>query len=251
VEMLSKGKSHNSIVKGKKRFLFRHHFFMVFELLGINLYNFLHANDYKPVNLGLVKRISAQLLRGLQHIHSHNVIHCDIKPENIVFKQHNKSSIRIIDFGTSCLNKTVNFTYFQTRLYRAPEVVLKLGGYGPEIDIWSLGCVVCELILGTPLFSGDNEKELLVSMCKIIGPPPDELLIEAQADFDICVLEWKEKPTLRKLFERCSGDVVEFVESCLMWRPEDRINATEGLQATWFQTSHSRTSSVEQLSSRF
>lgn len=251
VEMLGKGLNHNNIVRGKKRFVFRHHFFMVFELLGINLYKFLHFNEYKPVNINLVKRISAQLLRGLHHIHSHQVIHCDLKPENIVFKQNNKSSIRIIDFGTSSTHNTVNFTYFQTRLYRAPEVVLKLGAYGPEIDIWSLGCVVCELLLGIPLFSGENEKELLVSMCEFLGPPPDELLIEAKTDFDICVLDWKGKPKLRKVLERYSVDVVEFVESCLMWKPEDRITASEGLQAKWFQTSHSRSSSLEDLLSRF
>lgn len=248
VELLGKTSDHNNIVKGKKRFAFRNHFFMVFELLGINLYYFLYLNKYQPITPSLAKRITVQLLTGLQHIHACNVIHCDLKPENILFKQNNKSSIRIIDFGTSIQNRKFIFTYFQTRLYRAPEVVFQTQNYGPEIDIWSLGCIVSELLLGVPLFSGENEKELLASMCQMLGAPPQYMLEVSTDNSDFSLLDWKEEPMLRQVLSSYPSYIIEFIEQCLKWDPKQRITAKEGLQAKWFQISHSRNSSYEDLS---
>jgi dual specificity tyrosine-phosphorylation-regulated kinase 2/3/4 len=245
VEMLGRGLDHNNIVRVKKRFTFRGHFFMVFELLGINLYYFLHLNNYQPISPNLAKRITVQLLTGLQHIHACNVIHCDLKPENIVFKQNNKSSIRIIDFGTSILNSKFFFTYFQTRLYRAPEVVFQTKDYGPEIDIWSLGCIVCELLLGVPIFCGENEEELLISFCQMLGPPPLSLLEKSTENQDFSLLSWKEEPMLRQVLSAYPSYIIEFVEQCLAWDPQRRVSARQGLQSKWFQISHSRNSSFE------
>ena len=127
-------KDHTSIIKALKKFDYRFHSFIVFELLSVNLYEFMKLNQFKPMNIGLVKRITVQLLTGLNHIHSNRIIHCDMKPENILFKHPTKSSIRIIDFGNSCFFDQKLFTYIQSRIYRAPEVILQCG-YNEKIDI--------------------------------------------------------------------------------------------------------------------
>ncbi|KAA3676452.1 dual specificity tyrosine-phosphorylation-regulated kinase 2/3/4 [Paragonimus westermani] len=76
-----------------------------------------------------------------------NIIHCDLKPENILLRRSARCSIKVIDFGSSCyLDKRI-YTYIQSRFYRAPEIILGME-YGTPIDMWSLGCIVAEMITG-------------------------------------------------------------------------------------------------------
>lgn len=77
-----------------------------------------------------------------------NVVHCDLKPENIMFTDSERSTIKLIDFGSSnfAYSKSI-FTYVQSRFYRAPEVVLSQP-YTESIDIWSFGCLLVELYTG-------------------------------------------------------------------------------------------------------
>jgi dual specificity tyrosine-phosphorylation-regulated kinase 2/3/4 len=67
-----------------------------------------------------------------------NIIHCDLKPENVLLKQQNKSGIKVIDFGSACFEDEKLYTYIQSRFYRAPEIMLGIS-YTPTIDMWSLG----------------------------------------------------------------------------------------------------------------
>ena len=83
-----------------------------------------------------------------------------MKPENILLKTHNRSGIKIIDFGSGCFLNEKIYTYIQSRFYRAPEIMLGIP-YKMAIDMWSFGCIVAELYTGFPLFPGENEKEYL------------------------------------------------------------------------------------------
>lgn len=85
-------------------------------------------------------------------------MHCDLKPENVLLKKPNKSSIKIIDFGSSCFESERYYTYIQSRFYRAPEIMLGIP-YTPAIDMWSLGCIVFECLIGVPIFAGENERD--------------------------------------------------------------------------------------------
>ena len=86
-----------------------------------------------------------------------NIIHCDIKPENIVFKEMGKSGVKLIDFGSACFADNKEFTYIQSRYYRSPEIVL-MKPYDHKIDVWSLGCLIYEIFTGTPLFPSRTEE---------------------------------------------------------------------------------------------
>jgi dual specificity tyrosine-phosphorylation-regulated kinase 2/3/4 len=99
-----------------------------------------------------------KLLTSLRFLKSLRIVHCDIKPENILLKQQNKSGIKLIDFGSSCLDGETVFTYIQSRYYRAPEVIIGLP-YGHPIDMWSMACIFAELLTGYPLFPGEDETE--------------------------------------------------------------------------------------------
>jgi len=91
------------------------------------------------------------------------MIHCDIKPENILFTNKCTNQVKIIDFGSACYTNQIRWPYIQSRFYRAPEVhfliqiIYGINGYDTQIDIWSLGCLCAELYLGLPLFPGNDQ----------------------------------------------------------------------------------------------
>ena len=92
-------------------FTFWEHLCISFELLNINLYEFLKVNKFRGFKTTLVKRFAVQLLISLLHMWKHNVVHCDIKPENILLKKPNKSGIKLVDFGSGCLRNQQVYTY--------------------------------------------------------------------------------------------------------------------------------------------
>ena len=149
-----------SIVYMRDYFYFRNHMCITFELLCINLYEFIKNNKFQGLSLGLIRRIAVQLLLSLRFLRKLRVIHCDLKPENILLKAPNKSSIKVIDFGSSCFENERVYTYIQSRFYRSPEVILGLP-YDMAIDMWSFGCILAELYTGYPIFPGENEVEQL------------------------------------------------------------------------------------------
>mmetsp|Transcript_8324 Transcript_8324/g.8218 ORF Transcript_8324/g.8218 Transcript_8324/m.8218 type:complete len:274 (+) Transcript_8324:349-1170(+) len=122
------------ILKSKESFLFRGHLCISMELMSLNLYDFLKKNDFRGIDMNLIRRIAVQLLIGIKYVHSKGYIHCDIKPENIVLRSENKSSIKIIDFGSSSREGGNLCTYLQSRFYRAPEILLG-NRYNHQIDI--------------------------------------------------------------------------------------------------------------------
>jgi serine/threonine protein kinase len=80
-----------------------------------------------------------------------------------------------VDFGLSCLINSVKDKTVQTLWYRAPEVVFKLDDFGPQIDMWSLGCIIYELFTGHVLFPVREEFTLLTQIINLLGPPPQTM----------------------------------------------------------------------------
>jgi serine/threonine protein kinase len=102
--------------------------------------------------------IFGQLLSAVQYCHLKGIIHCDLKTENVVFADETKKKIKVIDFGVSGIfkNEKVNAGSLQ---YMAPEIIGKWNiDSMPQIDIWSLGCILYEMITGHPMFSGQKEE---------------------------------------------------------------------------------------------
>ena len=103
------------------------------------------------------------------------VIHCDLKPENVLFTDETFKNVKLIDFGASCEDCSTGFFYVQSRYYRAPEIVLGIE-YDHAVDIWSLGCILYELIVGSPLFPAKDENELVEYLIITLGEFPDYML---------------------------------------------------------------------------
>lgn len=168
---------HN-IVRLLDCFPFRGHLCLVFELLQINLFELVKAKNYSGLTINLVQLFIRQVLRTLTTLRQEHVIHGDLKPENILLKD-SSGKVKVIDFGSACMEHETIYSYIQSRFYRSPEVVLYYP-YDGAIDMWSLGCIAAELALGLPLFTADSERDLLTRMIEVLGPPPLRMLDESR-----------------------------------------------------------------------
>lgn len=243
VSVLDSLGTHEGIVSKLSQFQFRGHSCIVYELLSTDLYNFLSNSNFCGLNMGLIRRIAIQLVIGLKHIHSTGFIHCDLKPENVLFKAFNKSIVKIADFGLACHQDAVVYSYIQSRFYRAPEVILE-AGYSNKIDIWSLGCILFELYNGTPLFSGFDETDQLHRIIETLGKVPTNLLILSKRKEKIgmrySVNGMKIVPRSRplcSLVDSAEAEFLDFLQECLEIDPQKRLSSESALLHPWIQGS--------------
>lgn len=171
--------SPHNVVHMLNHFIFRNHLCISFELLGSNLYEVLQKNHFQGFNIKTVRNIAHQILACLQLLRRERIIHCDLKPENILINPNRPDSIavKVVDFGSGCLDNQKLYTYIQSRYYRSPEVILGLA-YTLAIDMWSLACILCELHTGRPLFPGEDEDEQLSMMMEVLGIPPQGVIAQ-------------------------------------------------------------------------
>ncbi|CBQ69019.1 related to putative dual specificity protein kinase pom1 [Sporisorium reilianum SRZ2] len=237
-----------NVIKMTESFLFRNHLCIATELLSINLYELIKANNFAGFTTNLIRRFTSQVLQSLVLMKHHRIVHCDLKPENILLQHPRKSAIKVIDFGSSCFENEKVYTYIQSRFYRSPEVILGMN-YHTAIDIWSLGCIIAELYTGYPLFPGENEQEQLACIMEILGVP-DRYLVERSSRkklfFDSTgqprpVVNSKGKrrrPSSKTLAQALKSDdelFVDFIAKCLIWDPERRIKPDPAMRHPWIQ----------------
>lgn len=132
---------------------------IVLELLDKSLFEYIM--EVKNLSLTEIIPLAQQLFKALLVMQNLNIVHCDLKPENIMLKISEKKSIKIVDMGSSCETGKNVFKFVQSRFYRAPEVTLRLE-YGQAIDIWSTACILSELYVGRPLFGSRSENSQMV-----------------------------------------------------------------------------------------
>ncbi|ETV90689.1 CMGC/DYRK protein kinase [Aphanomyces invadans] len=159
-------------------FYFKEHLVLVTELLKDNLYEFSRQVRHQQASyftMPRLKKIAVECLEALHFLHALNIVHCDLKPENIVMKSYQKCQIKLIDFGSASYVTDELTYYIQSRAYRAPEVILGLQ-YDERIDLWSLGCILAELYSGRVLFQHDSIPTLLASIISVVGNIPPTML---------------------------------------------------------------------------
>ena len=148
------------------------HICMVFPFEQYNLRDVL-SKFGKGVGLTLsgVQSYFAQLLSSLQHLISRNLIHADLKPDNILVS-HDFGTVQLCDFGSAMevgSADAVPTPYLVSRFYRAPEIILGMVPT-PALDLWSIGVTVAELFLGSVLLNGKNNSDMLRVMMECLGP---------------------------------------------------------------------------------
>eukprot|EP00288_Rhodomonas_lens_P011041 CAMPEP_0177748232 /NCGR_PEP_ID=MMETSP0484_2-20121128/31827_1 /TAXON_ID=354590 /ORGANISM="Rhodomonas lens, Strain RHODO" /LENGTH=459 /DNA_ID=CAMNT_0019263103 /DNA_START=365 /DNA_END=1740 /DNA_ORIENTATION=- len=169
----------NHVLRYHECFSHQNHLCLVSELLSVNLYELLRQNNFRGLSLNLIRVIMRQCLDALAVLADKEIVHCDLKPENIMLKTMTSPQIKLIDFGSACHETQTVYTYIQSRFYRSPEVLLRLP-YSTGIDVWSLGCIGAELFLGLPLWPGTSEFNQLCKIVESLGMPPREMLDKAR-----------------------------------------------------------------------
>ncbi|XP_052028663.1 dual specificity tyrosine-phosphorylation-regulated kinase 4 [Apodemus sylvaticus] len=240
-----KDNTHN-VVHMKDFFYFRNHLCITFELLGINLYELMKNNSFQGFSLSIVRRFTLSVLKCLQMLYVEKIIHCDLKPENIVLYQRGQVTVKVIDFGSSCYEHQKVYTYIQSRFYRSPEVILG-HPYNMAIDMWSLGCIMAELYTGYPLFPGENEVEQLACIMEVLGLPPAHLVQTAsrrQIFFDSKGLpknitnnrgekRYPDSKDLTMMVKTYDSSFLDFLRRCLVWEPSLRMTPDQALKHAW------------------
>uniref|UniRef100_A0A8C5S6Q5 mitogen-activated protein kinase n=1 Tax=Laticauda laticaudata TaxID=8630 RepID=A0A8C5S6Q5_LATLA len=115
-----------------------------------------------------------QVLKGLKYIHSAGIIHRDLKPGNLAVNED--CELKILDFGLARHTDTEMTGYVVTRWYRAPEVILNWMHYNQTVDIWSVGCIMAEMLTGKTLFKGKDYLDQLTQILKVTGSPGEEFV---------------------------------------------------------------------------
>ncbi|KAJ8287740.1 hypothetical protein COCON_G00003990 [Conger conger] len=144
-----------------------------------------HFNKAKTtIPIIYVKVYMYQLFRSLAYIHSQGVCHRDIKPQNLLVDPET-AILKLCDFGSAkqLVRGEPNVSYICSRYYRAPELIFGATDYTSNIDIWSAGCVLAELLLGQPIFPGDSGVDQLVEIIKVLGTPTREQIREMNPNY--------------------------------------------------------------------
>ncbi|OCT87492.1 hypothetical protein XELAEV_18021186mg [Xenopus laevis] len=282
LEHLKKQDKDNNmnVIHMLENFTFRNHICMTFELLSMNLYELIKKNKFQGFSLPLVRKFAHSILQCLDALHKNRIIHCDLKPENILLKQQGRSGIKVIDFGSSCYEHQRVYTYIQSRFYRAPEVILG-GRYGMPIDMWSLGCILAELLTGYPLLPGEDEGDQLACMIELLDMPSQKLLDASKRGKNF--VSSKGYPRYCTVTSLPDGSVVlnggrsrrgkprgppgsrdwvtalkgcddplflDFLTQCLEWDPSLRMTPSQALRHHWLRRRLPKPPTGEKISSK-
>uniref|UniRef100_A0A8C2L372 mitogen-activated protein kinase n=1 Tax=Cyprinus carpio TaxID=7962 RepID=A0A8C2L372_CYPCA len=189
-----------------------HDFYLVMPFMGTDLGKLMKM---ERLSEDRVQYLVYQILRGLKYIHAAGIIHRDLKPGNLAINE--ECELKILDFGLARQADSEMTGYVVTRWYRAPEVILSWMHYTQTVDIWSVGCIMAEMLLGKPLFKGN-----------------DRILPRRKARNYIAKLPKLKKKDLRTLLPNVNPQAIHVLESMLLLDPESRITAAEGLALPFF-----------------
>lgn len=187
-----------------------------------------------------------QILCGLKYIHLADVLHRDLKPGNLLVNAD--CELKICDFGLARgfsenpeQNAGFMTEYVATRWYRAPEIMLLFTNYTKAIDIWSVGCILAELLGGKALFRGRDYVDQLNQILLILGTPPEELLVKIgliRAQNYVRSLPYMAKVPLLELFPDANPEAIDLLEKMLTLDPFERITAEEALEHPYLRVWH-------------
>jgi serine/threonine protein kinase len=210
------------------------------EFLPTTLYkrNQFYTMKLSDMPIPEIRSYIKQILQGLDYLHKQEICHRDIKPQNILV-DHTNSIAKICDFGSAKILSPLeqNVSYICSRYYRAPELIFGATNYTTKIDIWSLGCVFAELLIGQPLFPGESGIDQLVEIIKILGTPTTQDILSMNSNYVDHKFPVIKKIPLIKIFKKLDNPeglkILNFLEGFLLFNPTVRLSAEQALENEW------------------
>ncbi|XP_055821059.1 cyclin-dependent kinase G-2-like [Solanum dulcamara] len=195
-----------------------------------------------------VKCLMLQLLEGVRYLHDNWVIHRDLKTSNLLI--NNKGELKIGDFGlarrTQSRHLLKPYTHNVVTLwYRSPELLMGMKRYSTAIDMWSVGCIMAELLTNRPIFDGKSEIDQIHKIFEILGTPDEKIWLEFTELPGINKFKFVNKKhnyLLRKKFPSISftntvlsNSGIDLLNKFLTYDPNKRITAEAALSHAWFR----------------
>jgi len=205
--------------------------YIVSDLMETDLHRIIYSKQ--KLSDDHVQYFIYQMLRALKYMHSAGVLHRDLKPSNLLLNSN--CDLKVCDFG---LARGVNddrldlTEYVVTRWYRAPEIMLSCREYTFAIDVWSVGCILGELLGRKPMFPGEDYIHQLTLISDILGKPSRDDLSFVTSEKARRFMESqpeKQRVDFRQLYPRANPHAVDLLERMLMFNPERRISVTDAL----------------------
>ncbi|NWS35817.1 MK15 kinase, partial [Polioptila caerulea] len=189
-----------------------------------------------------------QLLKATKFIHSGNVIHRDQKPSNVLLDA--QCCVKLCDFGLArslCQQGEAQPSpalteYVATRWYRAPEILLASRNYTKGVDMWSIGCILGEMLLGRPLFPGTSTMNQIEQILRVIPAPSSEDILALQSEYKASVINHmssRQRVAFEDIFPSSTPlPALDLLKKLLVFNPDKRLTAEEALQHPYVSRFH-------------
>merc|ERR1719295_2345727 len=210
------------------------------ETLYVTIRN--HAKAGQCIPFALTKLYAYQICRALSYCHQRAICHRDIKPQNLLLDP-DTHTVKLCDFGSAKRLKEnePNVSYICSRYYRAPELIFESSYYSTSIDLWSLGCVIGELFLGTPLFQGDKSVDQLVEIIKVLGTPTKDEIMAMNSEYTQTKFPVVKALPWRVVFSGVTfenkpvpQDGIDLISQFLIFTPHQRSRGFDALAHPYF-----------------
>jgi len=219
--------------------------YLIQELMETDMHRVIRTQDLSDDH---AQYFIYQTLRALKALHSADVIHRDLKPSNLLLNAN--CDLKVCDFGLARSVKTAEPSgtetgfmteYVATRWYRAPEIMLTFKQYTKAIDVWSVGCILAEMLSGKPLFPGRDYHHQLTLILDVLGTPTlDEfyaITTRRSRDY-IRALPFRKRKPFASIFPNANPLAIDFLTRSLTFDPKKRITVEEALAHPYLEAYH-------------